>query len=161
SITIGYNAQSFWGPTLVMNKGDRVRMRVKNTLGEDTTTHWHGLLLSGASDGGPHAIIPAGGTWTNEPFAVKNNAATYWYHPHRHATTQKHLTLGAGGFIIIRDDEEAALPLPRTYGVDDIPLTFTSRRFAVVNGTQNQLLYTGTAYGDSVFTNGTMIAQYT
>jgi FtsP/CotA-like multicopper oxidase with cupredoxin domain len=54
--------------------------------------------------------------------------------PAPHATTQKQLTLGAGGFIIVRDAEEAALPLPRTYGVDDIPLTLTSRRFATVDG---------------------------
>ena len=55
--------------------------------------------------------------------------------------TQKHLTLGAGGFIIIKDDEEAALALPRTYGVDDIPFTLTSRRFATIERVANQLHY--------------------
>src|SRR4029079_17963716 len=94
-------------------------------------------------------------------FAVKNNAATYWYHPHRHATTQKQLTLGAGGFIIVRDDEEAALALPRNYGVDDIPLTLTSRRFGTVDGVANQLQYVATAYGDVVLSNGTLNAQFT
>ena len=34
--------------------------------------------------------------------------------------------LGAGGLLIIQDDQEAALPLPRTYGTDDIPLVLTS-----------------------------------
>jgi len=117
--------------------------------------------LQGAADGGPHAIIAAGATWLTEPFVVKNNAATYWYHPHRHQTTQKHLTLGAGGFIIVKDPEEAALALPRTYGVDDIPLTLTSRRFGTVDGVQNQLLYVDTAYGDTVFSNGTTNAEFT
>lgn len=159
--TYSYNNAGFWGPTLILNKGDTVRMRVNNTLPEDTTTHWHGLLLPGAADGGPHAIIAAGTTWVTQPFVVKNNAATYWYHPHRHATTQKHLTLGAGGFIIVRDPEEAALALPRTYGVDDIPLTLTSRRFASVDGAANQLQYVGSAYGDSMLTNGTINAQMT
>src|SRR5262249_24251896 len=45
----------------------------------------------------------------------------------------------------------------RTYGVDDIPLALTSRRF----NAQNQLIYTDTAYGDWVFSNGTMNAQFT
>jgi bilirubin oxidase len=75
--------------------------------------------------------------------------------------TQKQLTLGAGGFIIVKDDEEAALALPRTYGVDDIPLTLTSRRFTTIDGVQNQLQYAATAYGDAMFSNGTMNAQFT
>ncbi len=159
--TYGYNGMSFWGPTLLMKKGDLVQLRVHNSLPEETTTHWHGVLLTGASDGGPHAIIEPGDTWMTQPFVVKNNASTYWYHPHRHMTTQKQLTLGAGGFIIIKDDEEAALALPRTYGVDDIPLTLTSRRFATIDGVDNQLQYVDTAYGDAMLTNGTMNAQFT
>src|SRR5262249_51957971 len=143
------------------NKGDTVQLQVRNTLGEDTTTHWHGLLLSGHADGGPHNIIAAGTTWLTDPFTVKNNAATYWYHPHRHDTSQKQLTRGAGGFIIIRDAEEAALPLPRNYGVDDIPLVLTSRRFTTIDGVPNQLQHVATAYGDYMLTNGTMNAQLT
>jgi hypothetical protein len=33
------------------------------------------------------------------------------------------------GFDYCKDAEEAALPLPRTYGTDDIPLILTSRNF--------------------------------
>jgi len=69
--------------------------------------------------------------------------------------TQEHMTKGLGGFIIVRDAEEAALPLPRTYGVDDIPLSLTSRRYT----TGNQFVYTNTAYGDYMLTNGTPNAQ--
>ena len=159
--TYGYNGASFWGPTLLMNKGDVVRMQVRNLLPEDTTNHWHGPLVNGATDGGPQVIIPAGGTWLTQPFVVKNNAATYWYHPHRHELTQKHLTLGAGGLIIVRDEEEAALALPRTYGVDDIPLALTSRRFATIDGVPNQLQYIDSVYGDTMLTNGTINAQFT
>ena len=159
--TYGYNGNAFWGPTIVMNKGDVARMQVKNTLTEDTTTHWHGLLVPGEVDGGPHQIVAAGSTWLTNPFTVKNHAATYWYHPHMHGTTQKQLTLGAGGFIIVKDAEEAALNLPRTYGTDDIPLMLTSRRFTTTNGAANQFQYTTTAYGDYLLTNGTMNAEVT
>ncbi len=159
--TYSYNNQGFWGPTLLLNKGDLVQLRVHNGLSEETTTHWHGLLLPGAADGGPHSVIEPGSTWVPPTFTVTNNAATYWYHPHEDGATQKQITLGAGGFLIIRDDEEAALALPRTYGVDDIPLTLTSRRYTTINGVANQFQYEDTAYGDVLLSNGTTNAQVT
>ena len=88
---------------------------------------------------------------------MTNNAGTYWYHPHAHEPTQKHLTLGAGGLIIVKDPVEAALPLPREYGVDDIPLVLTSRRFHL----DDQFSYDGDndKYGDFAFANGTLDAE--
>ena len=157
--TYGYNGNGFWGPTLVMKKGSTARMQVKNSLAEDTTTHWHGMLVPGSVDGGPHQVVAAGTTWLTEAFTVKNNAATYWYHPHLHQITQKQLTLGAGGFIIVQDEAQDRLRLPRTYGVDDIPLVLTSRRFTTTNGVANQFAYTTTAYGDYLLTNGVMNAE--
>lgn len=157
--TYGYNGAGFWGPTLLMKKGARTRMQVNNQLNEATTTHWHGLLVPGPVDGGPHQVVAANSTWLTDTFTMKNNAATYWYHPHMHEMTQKQLTLGAGGFIIVQDDEEAALALPRTYGTDDIPLVLTSRRFITTNGVANQFQYTTSAYGDYMLSNGVMNAQ--
>lgn len=157
--TYGYNGAGFWGPTLLMKKGARTRMQVRNQLSEATTTHWHGLLVPGPVDGGPHQVVAANSTWLTDTFTMKNQAATYWYHPHMHEMTQKQLTLGAGGFIIVQDDEESALPLPRTYGVDDIPLVLTSRRFVSTNGVANQFQYLTTAYGDEMLSNGVLKAQ--
>ena len=154
--TYGFNAAQFWGPTLVLNQGDVVRMKVKNDLAEPTTVHWHGLHLPAAVDGGPHQVIPPGKAWATS-FTVMNNAATYWYHPHPHEATQKQLTYGAGGLIIVRDPAEAKLPLPRTYGVDDIPLVFTSRRF--YRNDQFSFEGDGDKYGDYSFANGTLDAQ--
>jgi len=159
--TYGYNGEGFWGPTVIINRGEVVRVSLQNALAEMTTTHWHGLLVPGPVDGGPHQMIGAGETWTTDAFTVKNNAATYWYHPHMHELTQKQLTLGAGGLIIVRDAEEAALALPRTYGVDDVPLVLTSRRFTTTNGIANQFQFVRTAYGDYALANGTMNAQVT
>jgi blue copper oxidase len=154
--TVGYNGHNFWGPTLIWNKGDKVTLNVTNNLTEETTTHWHGIHLPAVDDGGPHQVIAAGATWSPS-FTVTNNASTYWYHPHAHTLTQKQLTLGAGGLIIIKDATEAALKLPRTYGVDDIPLVFTSRRFL----SNKQFEYDGdnVKYGDYLLANGVMNAQ--
>ncbi|MFN0077962.1 MAG: multicopper oxidase domain-containing protein [Prosthecobacter sp.] len=153
--TYAYNNMLFWGPTLIMNKGDWVQINLTNNLGETTTTHWHGFHIPAIMDGGPHQTIPTGTTW-KPSFKVDNNAGTYWYHPHLHEFTQKHLSLGGGGMIIIRDPIESALNLPRTYGVDDIPLALTSRRF-----TANQIVTTASAYGDVMLTNGVLAAQTT
>lgn len=151
--TYAYNNMLFWGPTLIMNKGDWVQMNVTNNLADTTTTHWHGFHIPAIMDGGPHQTIPAGSTW-RPSFKVDNNAGTYWYHPHLHEFTQTQLTYGAGGMIIIRDPEEAALNLPRTYGVDDIPLALTSRRFS-----SNQFVGVGSEYGDSMVVNGVLNPQ--
>ncbi|WP_353482005.1 multicopper oxidase domain-containing protein [Haliscomenobacter sp.] len=152
TITAGINSK-FWGPTLIFNKGEVVKMNIKNKLNEATTIHWHGFHLPAVMDGGPHQVIPAGTVW--QPYwKVTNNAATYWYHPHLHEMTEEHITKGIGGLIIVRDAEEASLPLPRKYGVDDIPLVLTDRDFS----TQKQ--FQVVPYGDSMMTNGTLRAQF-
>lgn len=152
--TYGYNGNSFWGPTLIMNKGDFVKLNVKNNLTETTTTHWHGFHIPPVMDGGPHQMIEAGATWSPS-FEVKNNAGTYWYHPHLHEKTYEQLTYGAGGLIIIKDPTESALALPRTYGTDDIPLVLTSRRY----NSDNSFDITDHAYGDYMLVNGTADPQ--
>ena len=151
--TYGYNGTGFWGPTLFMKKGDDVTLNVTNNLTEATTTHWHGMHLPAEMDGGPMQEISVGHTWSPK-FRVMNNAATYWYHPHMHMTTQKQLALGAGGFIFVQDSIESALALPRTYGVDDIPLALGSRTLSSTNQ-----IGTTTIYGDTMLTNGVANAE--
>ncbi len=153
TITEGVN-NKFWGPTLFFNQGDTVHMNVHSFLNDSTTIHWHGMHLPAVMDGGPHQVIPPGTIW--QPYwKVTNNAATYWYHPHLHMMTQEQISKGLGGFIIVRDPQEAALALPRTYGVDDIPLALTSRRYDA----SNAFVTTNCSYGDYMLTNGTPNAQ--
>lgn len=154
TITAGINID-FWGPTMFINKGDTVHMNVLNKTNDSTTIHWHGMHLPAVMDGGPHQVIPAGTLW--QPYwKVKNNAATYWYHPHLHEMTEEQMTKGIGGFIIVRDTQESLLALPRTYGVDDIPLALTSRRFDAANAFN----FTAGPYGDHMLVNGTMTPEY-
>ncbi len=152
TITAAVNFSKFWGPTLIFNQGDTVHMNVANHLNDSTTIHWHGMHLPAVMDGGPHQIIPPGTVW--QPYwKVKNQAATLWYHPHLHMMTQAHVTKGLGGFIIIRDAQESALALPRTYGVDDLPLALTSRRFLSTNQMAFSIIDN---YGDYAMVNGTL-----
>lgn len=159
TITGSINNETFWGPTLFINKGEEVHMNVTNNLNESTTVHWHGMHLPAVMDGGPHQVIPTGTLW--QPYwTVMNQAATLWYHPHLHETTHEQITKGIGGFIIVKDPIESALALPRTYGVDDIVLALTSRSY---NATTNTFVSPPTSnrvYGDYMLSNGTPKAQY-
>ena len=159
TVTGAINNETFWGPTLFINKGDEVHLNVTNNLNESTTVHWHGMHLPAVMDGGPHQIIPAGTLW--QPFwTVKNQASTLWYHPHLHQTSQAQITKGIGGFIIIKDPIESALALPRTYGIDDIVLALTSRSYTTANQFETPPTSTR-VYGDYMLINGTPSAQYT
>lgn len=133
--TNGYNG-NYLGPTLVLQSGQSVTIDVANMLGDTTTTHWHGLHVAPINDGSPHNLIMDGATWSPS-FTVMDKAATYWYHPHLHGKTMEQVIKGASGFIIVQDNEEAALALPRTYGVDDFPIAF---QFQTFNNVTKQLV---------------------
>src|SRR5258707_3628502 len=46
----GYNGQVH-GPTIEAVQGDQVRIYVTNRLPENTSVHWHGLLVASCMDG--------------------------------------------------------------------------------------------------------------
>ena len=130
--TLGFNQYAYLGPTLVLNKGEDVTINVHNNMNDTTNLHWHGLHVSAINDGGPHTMVMNGETWSPN-FTILNDAATYWYHPHFHGKTGKHVLRGAAGFIIVRDDAEALLELPRTYGIDDFPIVVQSIQYDSLN----------------------------
>lgn len=132
--TYGING-SLLAPTLILNKWDWVTMDVTNNLtgnGNSTTIHWHGLHVPAMADGGPHQIILQNSTWSPQ-FQILNNAATFWYHPHGDNKTDRHVSKGIAGMIIVKDSAEAALNLPRTYGTDDFPIIVQTKAFDVLH----------------------------
>ena len=71
------------GPLLRFREGDTAIIRVANGLGEDTSLHWHGLIVPNAMDGVPGVTFPgirAGETFTYR-FPLRQYG-TYWYHSH-------------------------------------------------------------------------------
>ena len=70
-------------PLLRWREGDTVTLRVANTLHEDASIHWHGIVLPANMDGVPglsfHGIRP-GETYVYR-FTLRQ-AGTYWYHSH-------------------------------------------------------------------------------
>jgi blue copper oxidase len=116
------------GPAIRMRRGDEVQMTVENALGFDTTVHWHGLLVPGDVDGGPHQVIKPGGSWRPR-LKIDQPASTTWFHPHLHHDTARQIYMGLTGLIIVDDGSDADLGLPRTYGVDDVPIIIQDRSF--------------------------------
>ncbi len=100
------------GPTLELREGDRVIVRFRNELPEDTTVHWHGLHLPFDADGSPMHPVASGEEYVYR-FTVRQGAAgTYWYHPHPNHRTGWQVSMGLYGAVIIRaaDDPLAHLP---------------------------------------------------
>jgi FtsP/CotA-like multicopper oxidase with cupredoxin domain len=125
--TMGYNG-SFLGPTIRVRDGQRFSIKVSNRLDQTTTLHWHGMHLPARWDGGPRQPIPAGSVWKPD-FTIRQQAATLWYHPHAMGLTGEQVYNGLAGLVYVEDEVSDRLDIPRTYGVDDIPLVIQDRRF--------------------------------
>ena len=70
-------------PLIRLKEGQTVRLSVTNALDEETSIHWHGLLVPFEMDGVPGVSfpgIPAGQTFVYE-FPIRQSG-TYWYHSH-------------------------------------------------------------------------------
>ncbi|CAN5801183.1 multicopper oxidase family protein [soil metagenome] len=90
------------GPTLEVREGDRVIVRFRNNLPEETTVHWHGLHLPFAADGSPFHPVAPGGEHTYAFTVPPGAAGTYLYHPHPHHRTAWQMGMGLYGAVIIR-----------------------------------------------------------
>ncbi|WP_151839400.1 multicopper oxidase domain-containing protein [Acinetobacter junii] len=95
----------FVAPLLEFEEGDEAVIRVHNKLkNQDSSIHWHGLLLPGIMDGVPgfnkfNGIAP---NKTYEyKFKVRQNG-TYWYHSHSKGQEQDGLY---GAFVIYPKDK--------------------------------------------------------
>ena len=120
-----YNGQ-LPGPTWEVRRGEWVTTTLRNGLAEPSITHWHGLIVDTANDGGPMLAVPPGGTYTYA-FPVIQRASLNFYHPHPDMLTGKQVGLGLAGAFIVRDDEEDALGLPA--GPYEVPLVLRDVAF--------------------------------
>ncbi len=126
--TWGYNA-SILGKTILFKRGKEIHITLKNELPEVTTFHWHGLDVDGpVTDGGCHAPVYPGES-TQIHFKCDQPAATLWLHAHPCPQTAIQVWKGLATAVVVTDDVEAKLPIPKNYGVDDIPLILQDRHF--------------------------------
>jgi len=104
-------------PALRFREGEEVVINVTNNLREETSIHWHGLLLPSGQDGVPGISngfqgIPAGTTHQYR-FPLKQ-AGTYWYHSHSATQEQS----GIYGPIVIEPRQADPFVYDRDYIVE-------------------------------------------
>ena len=103
------------GPVLRFNQGDEAIVHVINAMAEETSIHWHGLIIPGGMDGAPgfnhFAAIKPGGDFTYR-FPVRQ-AGTYWYHAHSLGQEQD----GLYGAIVIAPEAPDPAHSDRDYVV--------------------------------------------
>lgn len=127
SETWGFN-QPYLGPTVRIRNTQEVQAEVENSLNEEISVHWHGMLIPGDVDGGPHQTIAPGSTWA-PVLPVNQPAATIWFHTHIHGATARQVYNGLAGVMHLSDGLDDERGLPATYGVDDLTLVLQDRRF--------------------------------
>jgi CopA family copper-resistance protein len=128
NLDIGYSKVNFTGqertaitangtlpaPILRWKEGERVTLRVNNRLAEDSSIHWHGLILPSNMDGVPglsfDGIKPGG--YYEYSFDVQQSG-TFWYHSHSGHQEQ----LGLYGAIVIDPKNPDPVAYDRDYVV--------------------------------------------
>ncbi len=89
-------------PLIRLREGQNVRLHVENALDEESSIHWHGLLVPFHMDGVPGISFPGikpRSTFTYE-FPIRQSG-TYWYHSHSGLQEQ----MGLYGPIVIEPAE--------------------------------------------------------
>lgn len=100
------------GPLLELREGQHVRIRLDNRLPQDTTVHWHGLLVPPDQDGNPMDPVRPGASRIYEFDVPTGTAGTYWYHPHAHQTVAEQVARGLAAPLIVRADDDPLAHLP-------------------------------------------------
>jgi len=146
-------SQDYLGPVLRVRRGAELSLRYENAISEPVAVHGHGLHVSGDLDGGPHQTMAPGESWS-PVLPIVQEASVPWYHSHTHGKTGPQVYKGLAGMIFIDDDNSDKLPLPRRYGIDDLPFVVQDKDF----NDDGTLLYNergkGRFYAEHIMVNG-------
>jgi L-ascorbate oxidase len=100
------------GPALRFKEGEDLVINVTNRLDEDTSIHWHGLIVPNSQDGVPGLTFD--GIAPGETFTYRfpaQQSGTYWYHSHSGLQEQA----GVYGPIVIEPAEREPFRYDREY----------------------------------------------
>jgi len=166
---LAYNG-SVPGPTLHVDQGTQLTVRVRNDGDIETTVHWHGLRLDNRYDGVPHETqspIPIGGTHAYQ--LQFPDPGLYWYHPHLREDFAQEMGLSAP---IVVEPTDAAYwpPVDRqlTLTLDDVlvedghlaPFRRTGPTFTAMGRFGNVMLINGATQFAGQATAGEVVRLY-
>ena len=94
---------SYLPPTLRVQRGDVVRLRLINALDETTNLHMHGLAVSplGNSDNVFLHVAPGRTQGYEIRIPATHSPGLYWYHPHPHGRSDEQVRNGMSGALIV------------------------------------------------------------
>jgi len=91
------------GPVLEFNEGELAIINVTNKMDEETSVHWHGMILPNFFDGVPYLTTPPIKPGATFQYRIPvNQSGTYWYHSHTMLQEQK----GVYGSIVVQPKEK-------------------------------------------------------
>ncbi|NQY20336.1 MAG: multicopper oxidase domain-containing protein [Campylobacteraceae bacterium] len=156
-------SDTYLGPTIKLYQNHKTNITFFNKINEETTVHGHGLLVNGDVDGGPQSIILPGKSKKID-LDITQEAGLSWYHPHIMEKTAEQVHSGLAGLYIIEDENSLNLNIPKTYGLDDIPLIIQDRSFT--NGKMTKYKASGEVMmeglrEDTIVVNGVLNAKKT
>lgn len=110
------------GPTLRVQQGEELKVRLVNELSQSTVVHWHGLRLPNAMDGVPHLTqMPIEPGQSFDYHFAPPDAGTFWYHTHFLSSEQ--MARGLYGILLVEEREPVAVDRDIVLVVDDWRLT--------------------------------------
>ncbi|KAK0726179.1 Cupredoxin [Apiosordaria backusii] len=149
---VGYDGISP-GPTFMVQRGHETVVRFINNASIENSVHLHGSYSRAPWDGWAEDVTQPG-EFKDYYYPNQQSARFLWYHDHAFMHTAENAYFGQAGGYIIHDPAEDVLNLPSGYGVHDIPLVLSSKRYNndgtlfTTNGETDSL------YGDVIHVNG-------
>lgn len=112
-----YNGE-YGGPVLRVHPGDVMRITLVNHLIQPTNLHFHGITTSPQGNGdNTNILVEAGQTFDYEVKIPKSQPpGLYWYHAHAHGLTERQVTGGLSGALIV---EGFAAQFPGLAGIKE------------------------------------------
>ena len=148
---LAYNGQTP-GPLIEVTEGDHVEISFANRIpAQDSTIHWHGLIIPASQDGGPMDPVKSGAERVYAFDIPANSAGSYWYHPHPHGRAAEQVYKGLAGAFIVKPKLD---PIPAAYG--DTVLVMSDLRLTA-NGSlpqSNMIDIMNGRVGDHILING-------
>ena len=128
---LGYS-EAVIGPTLRLVPGDRLEVRLRNSLDEPTNLHVHGLHVSPEGNGdNPFVSVSPGETFDYEyQLPADHPTGTFWYHPHLHGRVADQIFAGLYGAIVVEEASPIPVARERILIVSDVSFDDGSVRVA-------------------------------
>ncbi len=139
------------GPSIQIKLGDRVKIKFRNELPQETTVHWHGVRVPNAMDGVPGVTqdpVQPGGSFTYD--FIPKDAGTFWFHPHVRSSEQ--VERGLFGTLIVEDEYSDKYNQDIVWVVDDWLLDENAQVYSKFN-TIRDLMHDG-RWGNLITVNG-------